>query len=57
MSEKKECTKITKDMVPEGFTLSLAIVDAIPVLLFAVAIIILGIKADKVYAHLGSLFL
>ena len=46
MSEKKECTKITKDMVPEGFTLSLAIVDAIPVLLFAVAIIILGIKAD-----------
>ena len=46
MSEKKERTKITKDMVPEGFTLSLAIVDAIPVLLFAVAIIILGIKAD-----------
>ena len=45
MSEKKECTKITKDMVPEGFTLSLAIVDAIPVLLFAVAIIILGVKA------------
>ena len=46
MSEKKERTKITKDMVPEWFTLSLAIVDAIPVLLFAVAIIILGIKAD-----------
>ena len=46
MSEKKECTKITKDMVPEGFTLSLAIVDAIPVLLFAAAIIILGIKAN-----------
>ena len=45
MSEKKERTKITKDMVPEGFTLSLAIVDAIPVLLFAVAIIILGVKA------------
>lgn len=46
MSKEKERTKITKDMVPEGFTLSLAIVDAIPVLLFAVAIIILGIKAN-----------
>jgi len=46
MSDKKEKrSKITKDMVPEGFTLSLAIVDAIPVLLFAVAIIILGVKA------------
>ena len=46
MSDKKEKRpKITKDMVPEGFTLSLAIVDAIPVLLFAVAIIILGVKA------------
>ncbi|MBQ8083908.1 MAG: hypothetical protein IJ241_06985, partial [Clostridia bacterium] len=46
MSDKKEKKpKITKDMVPEGFTLSLAIVDAIPVLLFAAAIVILGIKA------------
>lgn len=44
MADKKRET-ITKDMVPEGFTLSLAIVDAIPVLLFAVAIIILGMKA------------
>ena len=47
MSDKKEKKpKITKDMVPEGFTLSLAIVDAIPVLLFAAAIVILGIKAN-----------
>ena len=47
MSDKKEKKPtITKDMVPEGFTLSLAIVDAIPVLLFAVAIVILGIKAN-----------
>ncbi len=37
--------KVTKDMVPEGFTLSLALVDAVPVLLFAVAIVILGVKA------------
>lgn len=42
---RKKREKITKDMVPEGFTLSLAIVDAIPVLLFAVAVIILGMKA------------
>ena len=45
MAENKDRAKITKDMVPEGFTMSLAIVDAIPVLLFAVAIIILGMKA------------
>lgn len=42
--EKKRPT-ITKDTVPEGFTLSLALVDAVPVLLFAVAIVLLGIKA------------
>lgn len=45
MAEKKERVVITKDMVPEGFSISMALVDAIPVLFFAVNIIILGIKA------------
>ena len=45
MSNRKQPT-ITKDTVPEGFTLSLALVDAVPVLLFAVAIVLLGIKAS-----------
>lgn len=34
--QKKQPT-ITKGTVPEWFTLSLALVDAVPVLLFAVA--------------------
>ncbi|MBP5458872.1 MAG: hypothetical protein J6Y62_01670, partial [Clostridia bacterium] len=45
MSNRKQPT-ITKDTVPEGFTLSLALLDAVPVLLFAVAIVLLGIKAS-----------
>lgn len=46
MPEKETKQTITKDMIPEGFTLSLALADAIPVLLFAVAIMLLGIKAS-----------
>ena len=42
----KEKNVITKDSVPEGFSVALALVDAIPVLLFAVAAVILGIKAQ-----------
>ena len=45
MAEKKQRDIITKDMVPEGFSISMALVDAIPVLFFAVNIIILGMKA------------
>lgn len=45
MAGKEKKPTITKDTVPEGFTLSLALVDAVPVLLFAVAIILLGVKA------------
>lgn len=43
--KEKERNAITKDMVPEGFSISMALVDAIPVLFFAINIIVLGIKA------------
>ena len=44
-NEEKKRDIITKDMVPDGFTIPLALVDAIPVLFFAVNIIVLGMKA------------
>ncbi len=45
MAEKEKRNVITKDSVPEGFSVSLALVDAIPVLFFAVSAVILGMKA------------
>ena len=41
---KKGKRKITKDIVPEGFTLSLAIVDFIPVFFFILAVLIFSYK-------------
>lgn len=56
MADKNNRNVITKDMVPEGFTVSLALVDAIPVLLFAIAFIVLGMKAGfSVLIMLGGL--
>lgn len=43
---KKEKVKVTKDMVPEGFSVAMALVDAIPVLFFAINIIVLGMVAN-----------
>lgn len=34
--------KMTRDIVPEGFTLSLALVDALPVLFFCASMIVIG---------------
>lgn len=44
MAEKTK-NVITKDSVPEGFSVPLALVDAIPVAVFAIAFIVLGKKA------------
>lgn len=43
--------KMTKDVVPEGFTLSLALVDALPVLFFCASMMVIG----RFFS--GSLFL
>lgn len=40
MSDK---AKMTKDVVPEGFTVSLAIIDALPVLFFGGSMILIGL--------------
>ncbi len=40
VSKKK--TKMTRDIVPEGFTLSLALIDALPVLFFCASMIVIS---------------
>lgn len=41
MSKSKK-TKMTKDVVPEGFTLRLAMVDALPVVFFCASMIVIS---------------
>lgn len=50
-----EKQKMTKDVVPEGFSLSLAAVDALPVLLFCASIVALGMIFNKPLFLTGSL--
>lgn len=47
--------KMTKDIVPEGFTLSLALVDALPVLFFGGSMILVGILFESTLFSLGAL--
>ena len=39
---KREKTKMTRDVVPEGFTLTLALIDALPVLFFCASMIVIS---------------
>ena len=53
---KKQKRKMTKDVVPEGFTISLVLVDYIPVFFFILAIIIFSLKTYFSYLIIiGSL--
>ena len=47
--------KMTKDIVPEGFTLSLALVDALPVLFFGGSMFLIGILFKSALFLLGAL--
>ncbi len=47
--------KMTKDIVPEGFSLGLALVDAIPVVFFGLSFLLLGLKLSSVIFSLGAL--
>lgn len=53
MSERQ---KITKDTVPEGFSLALALEDALPVLLFGISTVLLGVRYKSVLFIFGALF-
>lgn len=46
--------KITKDTVPEGFTLSLALFDALPVLFFGAGTVLLGVLFKNVLFLFGA---
>ena len=48
-------TKMTKDIVPEGFTMMLAFVDALPVIFFAGSMILIGQRFSSKLFMLGAL--
>lgn len=52
MSEK---AKITRDTVPEGFSLALALEDMLPVLLFGASTVLLGMRFHSFLFILGAL--
>lgn len=43
------------DSVPSGFTLSLALVDAIPVILFSISVTVLALRFDSALFVIGAL--
>lgn len=47
--------KMTKDTVPENFTLSLALVDALPVLFFGGSMILIGLLFRSVLFLIGAI--
>lgn len=47
--------KMTKDIVPEGFTLPLAVVDALPVLFFGGSMILIGLLFQSTLFLVGAL--
>ena len=46
--------KISKDIVPEGFSVSLALVDSIPVIFFGLTSIILGLSFSSITFIIGA---
>jgi len=47
--------KMSKDIVPEGFSVKLALVDAFPVLFFGLVAILLGIKLNDIVTLIGAI--
>lgn len=48
-------TKMTKDVIPEGFTIPMAVVDLLPCLLFALASVMLGIRFENnILMYIGA---
>ncbi|MDO4803490.1 MAG: hypothetical protein Q4A32_01555 [Lachnospiraceae bacterium] len=48
-------TKMTKDIIPEGFTLGLAFVDALPVIFFAGSMFLIGKGFSSTLFMIGAL--
>ena len=48
--------KMTKDIVPENFTLGLALVDAIPVVFFGASCVVIGALFSSTLFLLGAIF-
>ena len=48
-------SKMTKDVVPQDFTLSLVLVDAIPVLFFGASMVLIGMKFSSILFMIGAL--
>ena len=54
VERKMKKQKMTRDTIPENFTLSLAIVDALPVLFFGGSMILIGLMFSKVLFLIGA---
>lgn len=54
MAKKTDKPKMTKDIVPEDFTISLALVDALPVLFFGGSMILLGMLLKSPLFIIGA---
>lgn len=52
---RKQRTKMTKDIVPEGFTLGLALVDALPVLFFCLSGLVVGVRFGSIWFLTGAM--
>ena len=55
VERKMKKQKMTRDTIPEDFTLSLALIDALPVLFFGGSIILIGLMFRKVLFLIGAL--
>jgi len=55
MSTDKKKQRMTRDIVPEDFTLSLALVDAIPVIFFGINFALLGQRFGNLLFILGAI--
>ncbi|MBQ0038561.1 MAG: hypothetical protein KBS74_07830 [Clostridiales bacterium] len=52
---RQDKPKMTKDTVPEGFTMKMALVDALPVLFFGASMVVLSILFSDVLFLIGAL--
>ena len=54
VERKMKKQKMTRDTIPENFTLSLALIDALPVLFFGGSMILIGLMFSKVLFLIGA---
>lgn len=54
MSENRKEKQQNLDTIPEGFTLSMAVMDCLPVLFFSIGISVLSLRFDSMLFRIGA---